>query len=340
MVSLADILAATWDGSAWATTPITEDETLARTQPDLTVGGSGGTLVWNGPASAGMTSDVFVSTLDASGEWSAPTNLTAPFDAFNPGSDFGAVPVRLFGGDYVVAHLINEPSKVTVTPTDLVAMYVDAEGTASPPEPLIDDIGPACRVDGAIGVSDTVHFFRGCGVSSGARIRHISGAPGRWSVDDHDFGAGAAEVRVAVSGRAVHIVYRRYKQCGEEACDDIEYRRLEDDVWSAPILVTNTELVEATPTIAAVDDGTIAVAYELRTADSDRVLGFSWAPPDATAFRPTVVVTPDEPDHWDTPTDAQFDPTTGTPVLVVQRTIRRSDPFDVEILVADFIPDP
>lgn len=339
--STLNIIAALNQGDDWTKTTLTSFSGVQNTFPTL-VASPAPILAWSGSTEADDDDDdIWMAVLDG-GSWQAPQNIS---DALELAIESRADRKPSLIGDedtgYALAFISAEivGGMLDSTPQVFVSDFLRDEDPSKRTTAIDSSVTSCTDVVGASAPSGVFHFVLPCTVSGMGTLLQVTNRSGMWT-DDELAGLGTAILTPQMaSGRdGVHLVWVQSMPCGAETCSDIWHARTQDEVFGTPVQVTDQiNLDERKPAVGVDPWGRVIVLHQaLLDGNMGVYLSLS---EDGETFTELGRITPSaSPDSYQSPTVISFDGE-GRPSFALEMTEDGSDPLNVEIYVARFVPD-
>lgn len=331
-LGILNILAATQSGNDWTFEPLTAFQEQ-NTYPTMVGVGDTAFLAWTGRTHDMDDYDIWLTSWNGTA-WATPRNLTDNLeDPLAPTDDSRPVMVRR-PGSLVVAFTVSEPgtSSSGVWVTEFLPDALPATREVLVPS----GAGSCLSLTGASSNDGVAHYVALC---SGSLI-HATDRSGEW---DHDTlgGVGTGVLSPSASQGVdgnVHLLWVQQSPCGAEQCEEIFYAKTSDGVFGNPVPVTNTaNLSERMPAVATDPWGRVLVLSQIRL-DNIVHLRLSISEDGGATFSEPMRITPEATlDDYQNATDIAFD-ADGLPSFVYEQVIDASDPLNIDIHRATFVP--
>ncbi len=339
-IGLLNMFAAIESGDQWSVSPLTNAD-RQHTFPSM-AGGELAYLVWMGQIEIDGDRDLFFATATPGG-WTTPRNLTDAFDVPTPHNESEPAIGHRGGGQLFIAYTSAEqvdPLGPSATPgVFVVEMTADNDpagqtSLVTPAQANCTDLTAAAAGDG------TGHVIAKCTDGGVGVLIHGTDRSGDWD-DDTLSGTTTGILSPSMAAGAdgnVHLVWIQDSDCGATACDDVFYASTTDHVFGTPVQVTDTaNLDERFPSVGMDAWGRVLVFSQARI-DGQAILYMSVSE-DGQTFAPSVRISPqDTLDDYQNPQAVLFSPE-GYPSFAYERVVDGSDPLNIEIEVARFVPN-
>lgn len=338
-LSVLNIHGAVRTDPRWSASVLT-DADFQHTFPAMAVGDEG-YLVWSGRNAEGDDRDVFLSVVSPQG-WSSVRNLTNAFDVPTTVNEGGpAIGVR-DGDQLFIAYTSAEPPPPKApAPTPTVYVLETTPGgqagdqieLISPVQADCDDVVAAAAEDG------TGHVIARCRDGDQTVFIHGSDRSGEWDTDTlagTTTGLLSPAMAPGEDGN-VHLTWIQDRRCGADLCDDVYYASTANNVFSGPIQVTGTaNFQERTPSVGVDRWGRVLVFSQARV-DGQAGLYLSISEDGETFGEPTLI-SPPTLDDYQGPSRVLFSDE-GYPSVAYERVVDSSDPLNIDVGVARFVPN-
>jgi hypothetical protein len=335
-LSVLNIHGARLKDGGWVTTPLTSSDTQD-TYPSI-VGGPVAHLVWTGQAAGQMDRDLFFATSDMTG-WSDPRNLTDAFDEVEPTNETQPAIGRRSNGELFVVFISGPPPVMGFAdPPGVFVVELTVDNDPSGQQQVVSPLQANCSdVAAAVAGDDAGHAVASCA----GELIHITDRSGDWN-DDTLAGttSGILSPDLGTGGDGeVHLVWIQDTPCGDDQCGDVYYAQTSDGVFGTPVQVTDSaNLEERMPTVGVDMWGRVVVVSQARV-DNIGHLYLSVSEDGGHTFAPAERISPDgTADDYQTPRGVFFDGF-GHPSFAYEHVLDGSDPLNLEIEVARFVPN-
>jgi hypothetical protein len=338
-ISTLNIMAATKDGDAWSTVALTQYAGVQNTYPFL-VAAPFPILAWSGRTAVDDDDDVFVSAPDAQG-WGAVRNIS---DVLEPATEARAdlrpaLAARDDGG-LAIAYLSGTIGATgpDATPEVFVSEFL-LEENPTKRLPLVDTTTTNCTdIAGAASRSGVFHFVMSCNQTGSSTLLQATNRSGEWKTDElSGLGTSILSPSMARGVEGVHLVWIQSQPCGTESCAEVFHTVTDDEVFGTPVAVTDqVNLDERRPAVGVDPWGRVLVLHQ---AAVDGAVGiYLSVSDDGTSFSSIGRISPDgTADDYQTPTTIGFD-ADGLPSFALEVLTSGSDPLNVDVYVARFVP--
>lgn len=339
--STLNIMAAVNDGDTWHSVALTEFVGPQNTFPSLT-GVPFPVLAWTGRTDEeGDDDDIWLSPLDGDA-WDTPRNIS---DSLEPAIEARADrrPVVLGGDDggYALAYISAEITGTSLdsTPQVFVAEFLLNEETGKRYTAIDSSVTACTDIVGAIAPSGVFHFALPCTVSGTGTLLQVTNRSGEWTSDElAGLGTAILTPQMAPGRDGAHLVWVQSLPCGTEMCAEIYHARTQDEIFGTPVQVTDQiNLEERKPNIGIDPWGRVLVLHQA-LLDGAQGIYLSMSE-DGESFVELGRISPDAtPDSYQSPSVIAFD-ADGVPSFALEVTEDGSDPLNIEIYVARFVPN-
>ncbi|MBL4683386.1 MAG: hypothetical protein JKY37_02260 [Nannocystaceae bacterium] len=338
-ISTLNIMAAQGpDG--WTIANITAISGAQNTFPSL-AGGNRALLAWAGQGSSGDDYDIYL-VRSQGNAWSPPENLSDMFeDNAKPLTDTKPVILRRTDGGVAIVYMATTPAgkfEPPGTPEIFVTKFFE-DNSPSQRSPLSPSGASCSALAGATAPSGVFHVVLACVDDGSSVLIHATDRSGEWDTDElNGVTSGVLSPSMAAGIDGSHIVWIQNVPCGAENCSEVFHMATDsEEVFGTPVQITNTaNRNERQPAVGVDPWGRVFVASQARI-DSTARLYLSVAD-DGEVFGDPERVSPDSVDDYQTPTGFAFD-AAGNPSFITEVVVDGSDPLNIEIYVARFVPN-
>lgn len=339
--STLNIIAALRVGNDWTTTIMTNFEGVQNTFPSL-AGRPYPVLTWSGSTEdPDDDDDIWMTVLDGE-SWQPPLNLSDQLElAIEARADRRPAVVGDEDTGYALAYISSEIVGTTLdaTPQVFVSDFLLNEEPSKRTTAIDSSVTSCSDVVGAAAPSGVFHFVLPCTVSGMGTLMQVTNRSGQWTSDELAGLGTSILTPQMVGGRdGVHLVWVQSLPCGTETCAEIYHARTQDEVFGTPTAVTDQiNLEERKPAIGVDPWGRVIVLHQ---ALLDGAMGvYLSLSDDGEAFIELGRITPPgTPDSYQSPSMISFD-ADGVPSFALEVTEDGSDPLNIDIYVARFVPD-
>lgn len=338
-ISVLNVFGAVRSGQAWSVSPLTNAD-RQHTFPSI-AGGEVAHLVWTGQVDPDGDRDLYFATGMAGG-WTTTRNLTEAFDSPDPVNESEPAIGHRGGGALFIAYT-SATQVDPLAPPPTPGVFVIEMTAANDPSGQTSLINPnqahCTNLTAAAGGDGTGHVIAKCTDGGQGVLYHGTDRSGDWDADPlagTTSGLLSPALTAGPQGN-VHLVWIQDSECGADACDDVYYASTTDDVFGTPIQVTETaNLDERQPTVGVDAWGRVLVFSQARI-DGQAILYMSVSE-DGQTFAPSVRISPQgTADDYQNPKDVLLS-AEGYPSFAYERVVDGSDPLNIEIEIARFVP--
>ncbi len=325
----------------WAVKSVTAIPDAQNTYPSL-AGGNRALLAWAGQSSQGEDYDIYLVRSQGS-SWSGPENVSDMFeDAMTPMTDTEPVILRRTDGGVAIVYLATLPPAGKFDPPNTPEIFVSKffEDNAPSSRQALNPAGATCNsLAGATAPSDVFHVVFACSDGGESVLIHATDRSGDWDTDElNGVTSGILSPGMAPGTDGSHLVWIQDVPCGDENCSEVFHMATgTEEVFGSPMQVTDTaNLNERMPAVGVDPWGRVFVAAQARVDNTAR-LYLSFAE-DGETFTDAERISPDSVDDYQSPGGFAFDDE-GYPSFVAQVVEDGSDPLNIEIHLARFVPN-
>jgi hypothetical protein len=339
--STLNIVAALRQGGEWTKTTLTSFEGVQNTFPTL-VAQPAPILAWSGSTEAeDDDDDIWMAVLDG-GSWQPPQNIS---DALELAIESRADRKPSLIGDadtgYALAFISAElvGGALDPTPQVIVSDFLRDEDPNKRSIVIDSSVTSCTDVVGASAPSGVFHFVLPCTVSGTGTLLQVTNRSGMWTSDElAGLGTAILSPQMASGRDGVHLVWVQSQPCGDDTCSEIWHARTQDEVFGTPVQVTDQiNLDERKPAVGVDPWGRVIVLHQA-LLDGNMGIYLSLSD-DGETFAELGRISPAaSPDSYQSPTQIVFDDE-GRPSFALEMTEDGSDPLNVEIFVARFVPN-
>lgn len=337
-ISNVNIMTADGPGE-WAVSSITAFDDVQNTFPSM-AGGNRALVAWAGKTGPDDSLDIWL-VRSQGASWSPPENISTMFeDAKAPLSDTEPVLLRRPDGGVAVVYLASLVDKFLPPGPPEVFVSKFFEDNSPSQRLALNPANAFCNsLSGATAPSGVFHVVLACTDSGDSTLVHATDRSGEWDTDPlNGVTAGVLSPNMSRGPEVAHLVWIQDAPCGKEGCSEVFYMPTDtDEVFGTPVQVTNTaNRNERIPAVGVDPWGRVLTVFQARVDGVARL--YSSFSEDGQTFDESERISPDGDDDYQTPHAITFDDA-GYPSFVHEVALDGSDPLNIEIFVARFVPN-
>jgi hypothetical protein len=226
-----------------------------------------------------------------------------------------------------------------VVSTDILVVRVSPDGLISNTDVVIDGSDLPCSdVTAAVDGNGKVHVIAACGPFLSDRLVYATDASGSWTSQTLSLSGATIEIspRLVADGGDLHLVFRGDVDCEAGKCGEIFYAKGSGGAFGPAVSISGSkEVRDYNPAIGVDAFHRPVMAWEVKQENNHSDMFMSYCAQEGS-FSAPLNLTPDaEALYRDDPSHISFRPGSGLPVISFNRTVRGSDPLNVEIYSAE-----